>query len=63
LPTGLNLPLRLPVEVLASAERDDGQHELWLGFTPDHSGLETALERFLFRQHRRQIAASRRIKA
>lgn len=63
LPTGLNLPLRLPVDVLACAESSDGHYELWLGFTPDTCGLETALERFLFRQHRRQIAASRRTSA
>lgn len=60
LPTGLNLPLRLPVEVLASAPRADDQHDLWLAFPADACGLESALERFLFRQHRRQIAASRR---
>jgi hypothetical protein len=60
LPTGLNLPLRLPVEVLACEEREAGQYALWLAFTPASAGLEAALERFLFRQHRRQIAAHRR---
>lgn len=60
LPTGLSLPLRLPVQVLAGVEGADGQHELWLAFPPDTCGLEAAIERFLFRQHRRQIAASRR---
>lgn len=60
LPTGLNLPLRLPVEVLASEPREDGQIALWLAFSPVSAGLEAALERFLFRQHRRQIAAHRR---
>lgn len=60
LPTGLNLPLRLPVEVLASEARDSGHWALWLSFTPAPAGLEAALERFLFRQHRRQIAAHRR---
>lgn len=60
LPTGLSLPLRLPVKVLACTERSDGQHDLWLVFPTDTCGLEAALERFLFRQHRRQIAASRR---
>lgn len=60
LPTGLNLPLRLPVEVLACEAREAGQYALWLAFTPASAGLEAALERFLFRQHRRQIAAHRR---
>lgn len=60
LPTGLSLPLRLPVEVLACTDDADGQHDLWLAFPADSCGLEAALERFLFRQHRRQIAASRR---
>lgn len=59
---GLGLPLRLPVEVLASRP-GSAEHALarvWLAFPDDSPALESALERFVFRQHRRQIAASRR---
>jgi hypothetical protein len=58
--SGLGLPLRLPVTVLAIADAGDTGQHVWLGFPADTPSLESALERFLFRQHRRQIAAARR---
>lgn len=50
--------LRLPVEVLASATGLGGG--LWLRFDNLSPGLATALERHLFRVHRREIAERRR---
>ncbi|MEG8101614.1 PilZ domain-containing protein, partial [Xanthomonas hortorum] len=51
--------VQLPAEVLASAH-DDHDHWLWLRFAPLSPGLQDALERHLFRLHRRQIADARR---
>ena len=45
--------------VLACVE-DGGTWQLWLGFGPLPPALESALERHLFRVHRRAIAESRR---
>jgi hypothetical protein len=53
--------LRLPAVVLAGHEGEDGR-QLWLRFENLSSGLETALERHLFRVHRREIAERRRPK-
>jgi hypothetical protein len=53
--------LRLPAVVLASTGSDDGR-QLWLRFENLSPGLETALERHLFRVHRREIAERRRPK-
>ncbi|MBB4132140.1 MULTISPECIES: PilZ domain-containing protein [unclassified Xanthomonas] len=51
--------VQLPAEVLASAS--DGHDQwLWLRFAPLAPGLQDALERHLFRLHRRQIADARR---
>ena len=51
--------LRLPVRVLACA--DLGPHAcLWLGFEQLPPALAAALERHLFRVHRREIAEKRR---
>ncbi|MBB3805103.1 hypothetical protein FHT03_001782 [Xanthomonas arboricola] len=51
--------VQLPAEVLASAS--DGHDQwLWLRFAPISAGLQDALERHLFRLHRRQIADARR---
>ncbi|WP_447593478.1 PilZ domain-containing protein [Stenotrophomonas rhizophila] len=49
----------LPVAVLAEAATGAGAHFLWLRFEPMSDGLEMALERHLFRLHRRQIAQAR----
>lgn len=51
--------LELPVVVAASAAVD-GHCLLWLRFRPLPPGLEDALERHLFRMHRREVAARRR---
>ncbi|QJD67690.1 PilZ domain-containing protein [Xanthomonas campestris pv. badrii] len=51
--------VQLPAQVLASAS--DGHDQwLWLRFAPLAPGLQDALERHLFRLHRRQIAEARR---
>ncbi|MDG2526536.1 PilZ domain-containing protein [Stenotrophomonas sp. HITSZ_GD] len=50
----------LPVTVLAEAASGTGGCFLWLRFDPLDAGLEAALERHLFRLHRRQIAEARR---
>ena len=50
----------LPVAVLAEAATGSGSCFLWLRFEPMSDGLEMALERHLFRLHRRQVADSRR---
>lgn len=51
--------LELPATVLACAPAD-GRHWLWLRFPELPAGLEDALERHLFRMHRREVAARRR---
>ncbi|MDV3468778.1 PilZ domain-containing protein [Stenotrophomonas sp. C3(2023)] len=50
----------LPVVVLAEAANGAGGHYLWLRFEELGEGLEMAMERHLFRVHRRQIADARR---
>lgn len=52
-------PVQLPASVLASQADTDGQ-QVWLGFGPLGDGLQAALERHVFRVHRRQVASSRR---
>lgn len=51
--------LQLPATVLANVADDSGHH-LWLRFQPLPPVLASALERHLFRVHRRAIAESRR---
>lgn len=51
--------LQLPAIVLASVADSDGHH-LWLRFQSLPPALVAALERHLFRVHRRAIAESRR---
>lgn len=51
--------LTLPCQVLASSA-EDGQQKLWLAITPLSQSLESALERHLFRRHRRAISVTRR---
>ncbi|MCL6711195.1 PilZ domain-containing protein [Pseudoxanthomonas sp. z9] len=51
--------IELPARVLATSTTADGQHHLWLRFAPLGAGLADALERHLFRLHRRQIAEAR----
>lgn len=52
----------LPVDVLAEAANGAGGTYLWLRFANLGDTLEMALERHLFRVHRRQIAEARRIR-
>lgn len=52
--------IELPVTVLAEAASGSGGFFLWLQFSELGGGLEVALERHLFRLHRRQIADARR---
>lgn len=52
-------PLELPVRQLAQAS-DVGGERLWLAFQLDQPGLQRALDKLLFRQHRRHIAQTRR---
>lgn len=57
---GLPLPLELPVRVLATQPQPQRGYRIWLAFQHDLPALAASLERLLFRQHRRQIAAQRR---
>lgn len=50
----------LPVSIQAEAASGAGSCFLWLRFQPMSEALEMALERHLFRLHRRQVAESRR---
>jgi hypothetical protein len=52
--------IELPVQVLGEATSGNGGVYLWLRLQSTGEALETALERHLFRLHRRQIADSRR---
>ncbi len=48
--------IELPSKIMASSIGDDGTQHLWLRFGQLSAGLEDALERHLFRLHRRQVA-------
>ncbi|KAA9001581.1 PilZ domain-containing protein [Stenotrophomonas cyclobalanopsidis] len=50
----------LPVDVIAETADGSGGHFLWLRFNRLGDGLEMAMERHLFRLHRRQVAEARR---
>lgn len=52
-------PLVLPAQVLAAAPEAAGTRA-WLAFSPGSPALEAALERHVFRIHRRDIAQRRR---
>lgn len=55
-------PLVLPATVIAiENEGSSALHALWLRFESQTPALEGALERHLFRVHRRAVAESRRI--
>ncbi len=56
----LPTPLLLPAVVVARDEDDDGGPRAWLRFDALSPALEGALERHLFRIHRRAVAESRR---
>ena len=48
--------LELPVRLLAQQREGLNQARVWLRFEPQPASLETALEKHLFRLHRRQLA-------
>ena len=52
--------LEVPATVLACHADPDGAPRTWLRFGPLTAGAAAALERHLFRQHRRAIAEKRR---
>jgi len=52
----------LPAVIVAEAANGSGAHYLWLRFEGLSDALEMALERHLFRLHRRQIAEARRLR-
>ena len=52
-------PIQLPVQLLARQPIDGGSR-LWLAFHDLGDGLQAALERHVFRLHRRQVASHRR---
>ena len=51
---------RVKRKVIAEAADGSGGHFLWLRFQRLGDGLEMAMERHLFRLHRRQVAEARR---
>lgn len=51
--------IELPVSLLGEAVSGNGGFYLWLKFAQLGAGLEAAMERHLFRLHRRQIAEAR----
>lgn len=52
-------PLELPAVVIACLPAASGAMDLWLRFGPLTAAVTAALERHLFRQHRRAIAIRR----
>lgn len=48
--------LELPVECIAQQAEEGGTTRVWLRFSPQPPGLQQALERHLFRLHRRELA-------
>ena len=48
--------LELPVICIAREAQADGGHRVWLRFSPQPASLQQALERHLFRLHRRELA-------
>jgi len=51
--------IELPVKVLDHVEGTHGLHHLWLQFEGLTAGLAEAMDRHLFRLHRRQVAEAR----
>lgn len=58
----LPTPLLLPSTVVACDTDERGAARAWLRFDPMPAALQAALERHLFRIHRRSIAESRRLR-
>jgi hypothetical protein len=57
--TWLSDQIELPAVVIDHVEGTQGLHHLWLQFEGLNPGLAEAMDRHLFRLHRRQIAESR----
>ncbi|MEJ2790807.1 MULTISPECIES: PilZ domain-containing protein [unclassified Pseudoxanthomonas] len=57
--TWLSDHIELPATLLAQAEGSQGMQHLWLQFDTLGAGLAEAMDRHLFRLHRRQIAEAR----
>lgn len=56
----LPTPLMLPASVIASEAGDGNVTRVWLRFGPLSPSMEDALERHVFRIHRREVAEIRR---
>ncbi len=52
--------IELPVRVVATRSEADGECTAWVRFVGLDEALEAALERHVFRRHRRQVAEARR---
>lgn len=57
--TWLSDQIELPATVMDQVEGSQGLHHLWLQFDALNAGLAEAMDRHLFRLHRRQIAEAR----
>lgn len=53
--------IELPATVVGQVEGSQGTHHLWLQFDALSAGLAEAMDRHLFRLHRRQIAEARQL--
>jgi len=57
--TWLSDQIELPALVMDQVEGSQGLHHLWLQFDALNAGLAEAMDRHLFRLHRRQVAEAR----
>jgi hypothetical protein len=57
--TWLSDQIELPASVMDQVEGSQGLHHLWLQFDALNAGLAEAMDRHLFRLHRRQVAEAR----
>lgn len=57
--TWLSDQIELPATVMDQVEGSQGLHHLWLQFDTLNAGLAEAMDRHLFRLHRRQVAEAR----
>jgi hypothetical protein len=53
--------IELPSTVMDQVEGSQGLHHLWLQFDALNAGLAEAMDRHLFRLHRRQVAEARQL--
>ncbi|MBA3930757.1 hypothetical protein J2X02_003514 [Pseudoxanthomonas japonensis] len=59
--TWLSDQIELPATVLDHVQGSQGLHHLWLQFEGLNAGLAEAMDRHLFRLHRRQVAEARQM--